>query len=302
MSVALDDLRLLLEVAATGSFSQAAARLGSSQPQVSQRIAALESELGVALFARHRRGAIPTAACEQYLPIARQALHLLDEGRLAVQGAPALPRVTLASLPSLSAVVMGSLLVMLAEAQMEIRCETDHSSVIMQWLLTGEVDVGFVLKCPAVAGIQMEHLCRSPIIAVAAQGHPLADGRSLTLAAIADQRIAPQYWGDECDQLMQQIRRLRQTVQPLHAIQPGSAARELALEHGFITIMPELVVRRDLLVGRLVRLPVADLPDACWQVMMAYRSGKRWHEAKERVLLAARALATEWQHAPEGAC
>ena len=41
---------------------------------------------------------------------------------------------------------------------------------------------------------------------------------------------------------------------------------------------------------------------ACWQVMMAYRSGKRWHEAKERVLLAARALATEWQHTPEGAC
>ena len=42
MSVTLDDLRLLLEVSTTGSFSQAAARLGWSQPQVSQRIAALE--------------------------------------------------------------------------------------------------------------------------------------------------------------------------------------------------------------------------------------------------------------------
>lgn len=295
MAMALDDLRLLLEVASTGSFSQAAARTGMSQPQVSQRIAVLEQELGVPLFARHRRGAQPTAACEQYLPVARQALHLLDEGRLLMQGAPALPRVTLASLPSLAAVTMGALLVMLAEAPMEIRCETDHSSVIMQWLLSGQVDVGFVLKCPAVAGIQMELLCRSPIIAVASRAHPLARAGALDLAAIADQRIAPQYWGDSCDLLMQRIRRLRQTVQPLHAIQPGSAARELALEHGFITIMPELVVRRDLQAGRLVRLPVADLPEEYWEVMMAYRTGKRWHEAKERVLLAARALASEWQ-------
>jgi len=295
MSVTLDDLRLLLEVSTTGSFSQAAARLGWSQPQVSQRIAALEAALGVVLFARHRRGAKATPACEHYLPAARQALHLLDEGRLALQGAPALPRVTLASLPSLSAVVMGSLLVALAEAPMEIRCETDHSSIVMEWLLTGAVDVGFVLKCPAIAGIQMELLCHSPIIAVAAAAHPLAHARSLQLADIADQRIAPQYWGEECDGLMQQIRRLRTQVQPLHAIQPGSAARELALEHGFITIMPELVVRRDLLAGRLMRLPLVDLPVASWQVMMAYRSGKRWHDAKERVLLAARALAEEWQ-------
>ena len=294
MAMTLEDLRLLLEVASTGCFSQAAARTGMSQPQVSQRIALLEQELGVPLFTRHRRGAQPTPACEQYLPAARQALHLLDEGRLLMQGAPALPRVTLASLPSLAAVSMGALLVVLAEAPMEIRCETDHSSVIMQWLLSGQVDVGFVLKCPAVAGIQMELLCRSPIIAVCAHDHPLARAATLTLADIADQRIAPQYWGDSCDLLMQRIRRLRQTVQPLHAIQPGSAARELALEHGFITIMPELVVRRDLLAGRLVRLPVSGLPEEYWEVMMAYRSGKRWNEAKERVLLAARALASEW--------
>ena len=126
------------------------------------------------------------------------------------------------------------------------------------------MDVGFVLKCPAIAGIQMELMCHSPIIAVAAATHPLAQARSLQLADIADQRIAPQYWGEECDGLMQQIRRLRTQVQPLHAIQPGSAARELALEHGFITIMPELVVRRDLLAGRLVRLPLVDLPAASW--------------------------------------
>lgn len=292
MTIALEDLHLLLEVANTGSFSQAAARTGMSQPQVSQRIALLEQSLGCSLFARHRRGAHPTPACEQYLPVAKQALHLLDEGRLALQGAPALPRITVASLPSLASVTLGNLVVMLVNAPMEIRCETDHSSIIMQWLLSGQVEVGFVLKCPTVAGIQMEPICQSPIIAVAGRDHALAKSTRLTLAEIAEHRIAPQYWGEDCDLLMQKIRYLRQTVQPLHAIQPGSAARELALEHGFITIMPELVVRRDLQAGRLVRLPVTDLPESYWEVMMAYRSGKRWNEAKEQVLQAGRALAS----------
>ncbi|WP_347780921.1 helix-turn-helix domain-containing protein, partial [Chromobacterium piscinae] len=81
MSVSLDDLELLLDVAALGSFSQAAARRGWSQPQASQRVALLETRLGVKLFSRHRRGAEPTAACMAFLPAARAALDALAEGR-----------------------------------------------------------------------------------------------------------------------------------------------------------------------------------------------------------------------------
>ena len=57
MALSIDDLALLVEIVESGSFSQAAARRRWSQPQVSQRVAALEDQLGVQLFARHRRGA-----------------------------------------------------------------------------------------------------------------------------------------------------------------------------------------------------------------------------------------------------
>ncbi|MFQ2475977.1 LysR substrate-binding domain-containing protein [Aeromonas caviae] len=76
--------------------------------------------------------------------------------------------------------------------------------------------------------------------------------------------------------------------------QPASAARELALEHGFITLMPALAITRDLEFGRLVKLDVVDLPPDHWDVMMAWRSGKRPNPAKERVLEAARTLARRW--------
>ena len=153
MAVTLDDLQLLLDVANRGSFSKVAAIRGWSQPMVSQRIAVLEQELGQSLFRRHRRGATPTPACEQFLPAATSALSALEGGRLAMQGAPALPRIRLSCLPSLTTVVFGPLLLALVDEAFEIRCSTDHSGVIMQELLTGETDVGFILKCPAIAGI-----------------------------------------------------------------------------------------------------------------------------------------------------
>lgn len=301
MSLDLDDLQLLLDVAELGSFSQAAAIRGWSQPLVSQRIALLEQTLGGSLFQRHRRGVTPTPACEQFLPAARDALATLAEGRLAMQGAPALPRIRLACLPSLTSVVFSPLLMALVDGEFEIRCNTDHSGVIMQELLTGECDIGFVLKCPTVAGLQMELLCRSPIIAIASPLHPLAGQQGLTLHDIANERIAPQQWGPGCDVFIQQLRRLRQPSKSLHAIQPAGAARELALEHGFITLMPALAVARDLELGRLIRLDVEDLPQDHWEVMMAWRSGKRPNAAKETVLNAARALAIRWGGSEQGA-
>ncbi|MGL4505988.1 MAG: LysR substrate-binding domain-containing protein, partial [Aeromonas sobria] len=116
------------------------------------------------------------------------------------------------------------------------------------------------------------------------------------LQDIADQRLAPQVWGPGCDSFIQQLRRLRRAASPLHAVQPASAARDLALEHGFITLMPELAIKRDLEVGRLVRLDVRNLPQDHWDVMMAWRGGKRPNPAREAVLATARSLAKRWRN------
>jgi DNA-binding transcriptional LysR family regulator len=48
-------VRYFVEVAAGGSFNQAAARLHLTQPAVSRQIKALEEELGVVLLARGKR-------------------------------------------------------------------------------------------------------------------------------------------------------------------------------------------------------------------------------------------------------
>ncbi|HEY0587162.1 MAG TPA: LysR family transcriptional regulator [Pseudoduganella sp.] len=290
MALSIDDLALLVEIVESGSFSQAAARRRWSQPQVSQRVAALEQQLGVQLFARHRRGASPTPACLTFLPSAQQALDAIAAGKLAVQGAPALPQVTLACVPSLTSLLFGPLLLKLAEAPLEIRCSTDHSPVIMEKLLTGRAQLGFVLKCPAIAGIQLERLYSSPIVAVVRRGHPLARRSGLQLADVANARLAPQFWGEACAELIRMLRVHRRSDSAIHAIQPASAAIELALEHGFRTFMPEMAAARQLELGNLVKLEIGDLPRWEWEAMVAWRSGKRPDAAKLRVLQAVREL------------
>jgi LysR family transcriptional regulator, pca operon transcriptional activator len=294
MALNIDDLQLLIDIVACGSFSQAAARRGWSQPQVSQRVGVLEADLDAQLFQRHRRGAIPTAACLSFLPAVQEALATLEAGRTAIQGAPALPRMTLACMPSLASVVFGPILVALAKAPMEIRCSTDHSQTIMENLLSAKAQFGFILKCPAVAGIQMERIWRSPIVAVVHKRHPLAKSGALTLTDIANEQLAPQFWGDGCDQLINQLRSLRSVSGPIHAIQPASAAREMAMEHGFLTFMPEVAVKRDLREGRLIKLNISDLPLWEWEVMMAWRSGKRSDVSKQLVIDTVRAMAADW--------
>lgn len=55
-----DDVRILLAVLRTGSFTRAAAALDTEQSTVSRRIAALEEELDVVLFERSGRLPVPT--------------------------------------------------------------------------------------------------------------------------------------------------------------------------------------------------------------------------------------------------
>jgi DNA-binding transcriptional LysR family regulator len=68
-------LRVVVEVARTGSFSAAAERLGYTQSAVSRQVAVTEKLAGSPLFTRHARGVRPTAAGEV---LVRHASKVLD--------------------------------------------------------------------------------------------------------------------------------------------------------------------------------------------------------------------------------
>lgn len=81
----LQQLRYVVAVAETRNFTRAAERCFVVQSALSHRVANLERELGVKLFARTSRRVELTPAGAAFLPAARQALEAAER---AVAGPP----------------------------------------------------------------------------------------------------------------------------------------------------------------------------------------------------------------------
>jgi DNA-binding transcriptional LysR family regulator len=82
----LDQLRMFIVVADTGSFSAAARRLNRAQSVVSYTVANLEAQLGVTLFERNGRVPALTEAGRALLADARRIGLLVDEMRARASG------------------------------------------------------------------------------------------------------------------------------------------------------------------------------------------------------------------------
>lgn len=74
----LVDLNALLAIAEEGSFTRAAAKLGTSQSSLSHTIRRLETRVGVRLLTRTTRSVAPTAAGARLLDTLRPALESID--------------------------------------------------------------------------------------------------------------------------------------------------------------------------------------------------------------------------------
>ena len=81
----LTDLLTFSAVARTGGITRAAEELNTVQSNVTQRVKALEAEIGAALFERHSRGMTLTGAGRRLLPYAQRMAALSREAMLAAR-------------------------------------------------------------------------------------------------------------------------------------------------------------------------------------------------------------------------
>src|SRR5256884_1261761 len=81
----LSDLLTFSTVARLGGITRAADELNTVQSNVTQRVKALEAEIGTALFERHSRGMTLTGAGRRLLPYAQRMAALSREAMLAAR-------------------------------------------------------------------------------------------------------------------------------------------------------------------------------------------------------------------------
>jgi DNA-binding transcriptional LysR family regulator len=78
MSIEIRQLRYAVLTAEKQSFARAARALNVKQSTLSRRVAALEDRLGIQLFDRNSRGAIPTETGKNFIAIARRIVTDID--------------------------------------------------------------------------------------------------------------------------------------------------------------------------------------------------------------------------------
>jgi DNA-binding transcriptional LysR family regulator len=143
----LSDLKTFAAVARTGGITRAAEDLNTVQSNVTQRIKALETEIGTPLFERHSRGMTLTAAGKRLLPYAQRMAALSREALLAARddGEPKGP-LAIGSMETTAAVRLPPLLADFHRRAPAVRLtlRTATSADLVAAVLDGTLDGAFV--------------------------------------------------------------------------------------------------------------------------------------------------------------
>jgi DNA-binding transcriptional LysR family regulator len=175
----LDQLRVLIAVAETGSFSAAARRLGRVQSAISQAVQTLESTLGCALFERGGRTPKLTEAGKVMLGDARYVLQGVDALRSRAQSIAhdVEPELTLAIDSLFPSGVLVESLKALSEAFpcLPVTLFTEGLGATEQRLRDGgaRLAIGSPLASEA-RGLESTFLAAIAMVPVVATSHPLA--------------------------------------------------------------------------------------------------------------------------------
>ncbi len=281
------------------SFSQAADRLGVTQPAVSLQVRALEKRLGTQLLDRSGRRVEPTEAGWRLYRGAQKLLALEDqlvadvaastEGDLSgdlVLGASTGP----------AAIVVPVLLGEFQRENPEVRVflTVSDTHTIVERVAERELELGIVGASRRHRGVRFEPFFADEVIVACPPGHRFA-GRTVTLDELREETLILMQEGAGVrqiveDALRRQGVRLRDLDVRLELGLQESVRR--AVESGFgVTFISKTAVEAELADGRLAEARVEGL-DASREISLASASGRaRTRVAEAFVAFAAERLA-----------
>jgi DNA-binding transcriptional LysR family regulator len=189
-------LRLLHEFAIRGSIAATAESLGYTASAVSQQLAALEREAGVALLDRTARSAALTDAGQRLVSHAAQILGAIEaaESDLAAQAETPRGRVVVAAYPS-AAVALAPPVARRLRRHSALTLELHQAAAAesLHQVGSGDVDIALIddwtaIRRPSHCGtLSYHYLCHDPLVLVMPRRHRLAGAPSVHLSQLADE-------------------------------------------------------------------------------------------------------------------
>ncbi|WP_431970360.1 LysR family transcriptional regulator [Nocardia sp. bgisy134] len=188
----LDAVRTFVAVAETGQFQAAADDLGITQQGASRRVASLERELGVQLFARTARGARLTVDGQAVLSHARALLRAAERVTAAVTPGRRALRIDVVGRRIAPSNVLYAFYQQHPDIELDVVTLThaDAASALAE-IDAGTLDATF----RSLRGLDLPHGLRSSRVIddrhelLVGPRHPLANAETVTLAELTDHRI-----------------------------------------------------------------------------------------------------------------
>ncbi len=183
----LSQLRAFVAIAEYRHFGTAAARLGVSQPTLSQALAALEHGLGLQLIERSTRRVLVTAAGMRLLPKAMATLEAADRFVASATGDGLGGTLRMGIIPTVAPYVLPGLLPELRKRLPELRPQIieDQTARLLDGLRTGVLDVALLAVPTEMPGLVEIPLYSEEFVLVTPRGHELA-GRGDLAASVLD--------------------------------------------------------------------------------------------------------------------
>jgi DNA-binding transcriptional LysR family regulator len=292
----LQQLETFLAVVDERSFSRAAQRLSRTQPAVSQVIRKLEDELGEPLFERALRDGSLTAAGEVLRDYARRMVGLRAEAASAVRELKRLERgqlnlaaneyTTLYLLPLLDRFRR-------IAPHVSLSVQRTLASRIPEDLLSRRAELG-VLTFPADTEQFKSILVYSDAVAfVVHAGHPLAGRRRVHLRELGAQHFVAHNVASPLRRQIIAIFAEHKTPLNIGVELPSLEAvkRFVAMGNG-VAFLPELAAAREIELGELVKVPIAEVK-LDRQLRLVHRRGGTLSHSAIAFLQAVRAFSLE---------
>lgn len=268
-------LETFLWVVTLRSFRGAAARLNTTQPAVSQRIAALERDIGHALIDRSGRSVTPTPIGRRLFDHAERLIRARADMMLELAN-PASLRGNLSL--GVSETIVHTWLPAFVERMartyphLDIEVDVDVSEKLRERLLSQDIDLAFMLGPVIAPHLRTSPLNRYPLAFIAAKGlfggdpapglaevarHPILTFARNTMPYIAIREIF----------MMPELPRAR-----IRASSSLATIVRMTLDGLGVAVIPPAIVRQEVEDGRLVSLSLpVELPEL--EFAAAWRSG-----------------------------
>lgn len=254
----LRQLRAFYTISQLKNFTQAAARLGYTQPTITAQIQLLEEELGVKLFSRRGRQLSLTPDGERLEPYAAAILRLTAEATAQFSREPQ-GRLLVGAGDWLAVTRLAALWQQYRSRypQVELVIKNGSSQDFLAALKNGSLDIAFLLgPAETQPGCHCRPLFVEPAVCLVSPTHPLAALQALTPPALQAQTLLLSERGCHYRTHVEQVLK-DYAIQPAAITETSSFSlmKQFALQGLGVAFLPQFAAEAELAAGELRPLP-----------------------------------------------